>query len=136
VNNNLYKCFLVFALSMYSVVASSTDMETFFADPKNRKSFEAASKNGMIKKGREQVLTHCVKESKRTKSNEDCGCYKKEMDKLSDEVFFYQSVTAYLEFNERVEARKNNNAQKLALLDKKRAERSGALEEIHEKCKR
>jgi len=124
---------IVCCLSSHSFAAENTGMSEFYADEKNKIAFKNAVSSGMLQKGRDQMKTMCLKE-KDKKNSLDCECFERELKKISDEEMFYDSITSYREFQERVQASKDNNQEKLKQLEQKHAKRYGMGKKLDKVC--
>ena len=125
----------VFVVSSYSFASENTDMAAFYADEKNKIAFNNAVKSGMLQKGRDQMKAMCLKEKENKKDKSiDCDCFVKELKNISDEEMFYDSVTSYREYQERVQASKENNEAKLEQLKQKHAKRNGLGKKLDIAC--
>lgn len=124
---------IVITASTYTLAANNPAMETFYADENNKMAFDNAVKTGMMQKGREQMMAMCIKD-KATNKSLDCECLKKELDKITDKEMFYDSVISYREYQERVQAARDNNQEKLDQLKQKHAKRKGIGKKIDNAC--
>ena len=64
----------------------------------------------------------------------DCDCIAKALKNITDEEMFYESVTSYREYQERVQAAKDNDQEKLEKLKQKHAKRVGLGQKIDKAC--
>jgi len=124
---------IICTVSSYSFAAENSAMSAFYANDRNKIAFNNAVNGGMLQKGRDQMMAMCMKE-KETKKLLNCECLKKELDNISDEEMFYDSVTSYKEYQERVQASKENNQEKLEQLQQKHAARNGLGKRLDEAC--
>ena len=81
------------------------------------------------------ISPHEIKEKENKKDKSiDCDCFVKELKNISDEEMFYDSVTSYREYQERVQASKENNVAKLEQLKQKHAKRNGLGKKLDIAC--
>ena len=123
----------VCVMSSYLFASENTEMATFYADEKNKIAFNNAVSSGMLQKGREQMNAMCLKEKEKNKSI-DCDCFVRELKNISDEEMFYDSVTSYREYQERVQASKEKNDAKFERLKQKHAKRNGLGKKMDSAC--
>jgi hypothetical protein len=124
---------VVCSLSSYTFAAEDSGMSDFFADERNKIAFNNAVKGGMMEKSRDQMMEMCKKGIDK-KETIDCECLNKELKKITDEELFYESVTSYREYQERVQAAKDNDQAKLEKLKQKHANRIGMGKKIDKAC--
>ena len=124
---------LLFLISSYGIAAENTGMSEFYADERNKQAFNNAVKGGMLAKSREQMMVLCEREKAKNESM-DCECIDKALKTVTDEEMFYESVTSYREYQERVQAAKDNDQEKLEKLKQKHAKRIGLGQKIDKAC--
>ncbi|WP_455202810.1 hypothetical protein [Kaarinaea lacus] len=123
----------MFFISSYAMATENAGMSAFYADDRNKQAFNNAVKGGMLAKSREQMMVLCEKEKEKNKSM-NCECIAEALNDITDEEMFYESVTSYREYQERVQAAKDNDQEKLEQLKQKHAKRIGLGQKIDKAC--
>ena len=126
---NLSIALLMFFISSAAFATEYAGMSEFYADERNKQAFNNAVAGGMMNKSREQMMVLCEKEKAKNKSM-DCECIAKALNNTTDEEMFYESVTSYREYQERVQAAKDKDQEKLEQLKQKHAKRIGLGQKI------
>ena len=128
--------------------ADEKDVETFFADPKHQRGFEAAVKSGKLKQVRTEFVDACLTASARVsgkgsdaalapspaKAKEICDCYSVEIQKIPDKILFYETVTSYYRYQERYQAAQERDFIKLERLKKEHAKQNTYSESMRLLC--
>ncbi|WP_428606673.1 hypothetical protein [Sedimenticola sp.] len=124
---------IICSLAAPTLADSNPEMDKFFANEQNLKGFELATANGQMAKGREKMLSAC-RQAKQKKPALNCDCWQTEMDKISDKEFFFESVLAYRQYKERVQALQEKDKEKFERLKKAHAQRIGLSKRIDQTC--
>ncbi len=106
----------LFAVCTIAHAYEEPTYDAFFAIAENQKQFDYLSQSGALNKIRNQMLSSC-KQWDKENSDEACACVATEIEKLDDKTLFYNSTLAYKRFMEKVQARKNNDNERLAALN-------------------
>ncbi|MDB9744137.1 hypothetical protein OAA91_01260 [Fibrobacterales bacterium] len=77
-------------------------VKQFMSVEKHQYMFKKAQEGGALEKGRESFKDMCKKEEDVSK----CECFNRELDLVSDTLFFYESIVAYQRFLKKVKAKK------------------------------
>ncbi|MCZ4306650.1 hypothetical protein O4G98_18115 [Zoogloeaceae bacterium G21618-S1] len=116
---------LMMWLTLFCAPVQAADMDAFFADANNEKGFVTSKAAGQIVAGRQRMAAMCA-EAKARHPAADCTCVERELAQVSDRAFYYESVLAYREYREKLEAleaddkalyaqRKQRHAQRMSL---------------------
>lgn len=120
-----------FILSLYSLASQSSEIGKFYSKEHNQKAFELAESSGKINAAREQWINGCLQNQGKNKAN--CNC-REELDKVTNKEFYYESMLAFQQYQEKVAALKNNDQEKLEKLRKSGSEHKGWSKRLENKC--
>ncbi len=124
---------LVFLIANFQVLASEVD--EFFSDPENQRKFLLVQQKGMVTKVREQSLAVCNSQQKSEKVDVDCQCFSNELNKLSDREIYFESVSAYLQFQKMLEAKRADDVKEYQRLKEEKDNKQGFAERLQATCK-
>jgi hypothetical protein len=124
---------ILFAYSLMCSGSEMIEMDKFFSETKNQQLFSAAEANGQIKAAKEQLIGACLK-AKEEKKVVDCACFKREIDKTTNREFYYESILAYLRYEEKVKALKNNDQAKYAELKESESKSMSLSKRLEDAC--
>lgn len=126
---------LVCMLCSPALAAQSQDIEAFYADERNQKGFAQSVTSGQLRQGKERMVASCDQAKAKGEAQKmDCNCFKTEVLNVSDRAFFHESVLAFAEYQEKVEALKADDQEKYQALNNEHAKRDGIFNRIKKTC--
>lgn len=126
---------LAFVLCSPALAAQSRDIEAFYADERSQKGLAQSVSSGQLRQGKERMVAACDQAKTKGEARAvDCDCFKTEVLNVSDRVFFHESVLAFSEYREKVEALKVDDQAKYQELNKEHAKRDGIFNRIKNTC--
>jgi len=127
-------CLLGFIiLFTQSTSFAGSAMDEYFNDESNMQKYNAAVRTGVIQKGKDSINTGCEQEKVKNPDT-NCVCVKEQISKTSDKEFFYDSILAYTNYQEEVNALRDNDNEKYQQLKKKHAQRKGLSHRLVKVC--
>ncbi len=108
-------------------------LDAFYADAENARGFAAAQASGQIAQGRQRMLAMCAEAKLKTPAA-DCGCVERELAGVSDRAFYFESVLAYREYQEKVDALRAEDTARYAQLKAQHAQRMGLARRLEAAC--
>ena len=118
---------------LMSASVAAADMDAFFADADNARGFAVAQASGQIAQGRQRMLAMCAEAKLKTPAA-DCGCVERELAGVSDRAFYFESVLAYREYQEKVDALRAEDTARYAQLKAQHAQRMGLARRLEAAC--
>ena len=131
----MYKFFIITTLFLfigYSPQIKALEAITikdFFSIEENQKDFNISKSYGNIVKARKRLLDSCSDQK-----DLDCNCFKREIEKTSDEELFYSSTLKYQQFIEEAEASQHKDQKKYIELKIKHAKQKNDFRKRLQKC--
>lgn len=113
-------------------------MTEFFEVEENKAAYSKAIKKGAVSQTRDRFMEGCEEEQARESGIKlDCSCVKSELDKMSDREVYYESVKAYQEYQELVEAiRRDGKEAAKAVRKQQKENRKTMADKLNATCKR
>lgn len=118
---------------LMSASVAAADMDAFFADADNARGFAVAQASGQIAQGRQRMLAMCA-EAKAKNPAADCACVERELAGLPDRAFYYESVLAFREYEEKVDALRADDTARYAQLKARHAQRMSLARQLEAAC--
>ncbi|MCE0556911.1 MULTISPECIES: hypothetical protein [unclassified Motilimonas] len=119
----------------FTGIAHATDsgLDEFYAQPPNQAAYKRAVEAGALVKARQFFVNTCKDaKAKGVEKTLDCRCVEEQVANISDEVFFYETIQSYQEFQAR--AQLQGDAEKLKALKVEQSKRESLTKQLGKAC--